>query len=65
MFIVLDLKNQSGIEVVRKTVAYQRRFDVAVFWSLDRFSREGVAEMLNHLQWLVAAGVQFESFTEQ
>ena len=45
--------------------AHQRRFDVVLFWSLDRFSREGVTETLNHLQRLNAAGVQFKSFTEQ
>lgn len=44
--------------------AHQRRFDVVLFWSLDRFSREGVTETLNHLQRLAAAGVQFKSFTE-
>jgi DNA invertase Pin-like site-specific DNA recombinase len=45
--------------------AHQRRFDVMLFWSLDRFSREGVTETLNYLQRLSAAGVQFKSFTEQ
>ena len=45
--------------------AHQRRFDVVLFWSLDRFSREGVGETLNHLQRLNVAGVQFKSFTEQ
>ena len=45
--------------------AHQQRFDVVLFWSLDRFSREGVTETLNHLQRLTAAGVQFKSFTEQ
>jgi len=45
--------------------AHQRRFDVVLFWSLDRFSREGVGETLNHLQKLSASGVQFKSFTEQ
>ncbi|GAB2461280.1 resolvase [Hymenobacter qilianensis] len=44
--------------------AHQRRFDVVLFWSLDRFSREGVTETLNHLQRLTTAGVQFKSFTE-
>lgn len=44
--------------------AHQRRFDVVLFWSLDRFSREGVTETLNHLQRLHAAGVPFKSFTE-
>ena len=26
--------------------AYQREFDVVLFWSLDRFSREGLLETL-------------------
>ena len=47
------------------TDAYQRRFDVVLFWSLDRFSREGVTEKLNYLQRLTAAGVQFKSFRKQ
>ena len=42
--------------------AYQKKFDLVVFWRLDRFSREGVTETLNHLQKLQAAGVQFKSF---
>src|SRR5215471_12641315 len=29
--------------------AYQRKFDCVLFWSLDRFSREGVLETLQHL----------------
>jgi DNA invertase Pin-like site-specific DNA recombinase len=45
--------------------AHQRRFDVVLFWSLDRFSREGVTETLNHLQRLTATDMQFKSFTEQ
>jgi len=44
---------------------HQRHFDVVLFWSLDRFSREGVTETLNYLQRLTVAGVQFKSFTEQ
>lgn len=45
--------------------AHQGRFDVVIFWALDRFSRKGVGETLNHLQKLSASGVQFLSFTEQ
>jgi DNA invertase Pin-like site-specific DNA recombinase len=45
--------------------AHQRRFEVVLFWSLDRFSREGVTETLNHLQRLTITGVQFKSYTEQ
>jgi DNA invertase Pin-like site-specific DNA recombinase len=44
--------------------AAQRRFDLLLFWSLDRFSREGVLETLTHLNRLTAAGVAYRSFTE-
>jgi DNA invertase Pin-like site-specific DNA recombinase len=36
-----------------------------LFWSLYRFSREGVYETLQHLQQLTAYGVGYRSFTEQ
>lgn len=45
--------------------ARQRKFDLVLFWSLDRLSREGVLETLNHLQALTAAGVGWKSYTEQ
>jgi DNA invertase Pin-like site-specific DNA recombinase len=45
--------------------ASKRRFDVLVFWSLDRLSREGVLETLQHLNRLTSYGVQWRSYTEQ
>ena len=45
--------------------ASQRQFDSVLFWSLDRFSREGVRETLNHLEVLSGYGVGYRSFTEQ
>ena len=45
--------------------ASQRKFDVVLFWSLDRFSREGVLETLHHLQRLAQYGVDYRSLTEQ
>jgi DNA invertase Pin-like site-specific DNA recombinase len=45
--------------------ASQRKFDVVLFWSLDRFSREGVRETLNQLERLSSYGVGYRSFTEQ
>ena len=42
-----------------------QKFDVILFWSLDRFSREGVFETLEHLRKLSKWGVEFLSFTEQ
>ena len=46
------------------THAHQRKFDAVVFWALDRFSREGVRETLNHLNRLESVGVSFVSFSE-
>ena len=45
--------------------ASRREFDLVLFWSLDRFSREGTVETLQHLQRLTAYGVAWRSFTEQ
>ena len=44
--------------------ASRREFDTVLFWSLDRFSREGVLETLQHLQRLTQHGVAYRSFTE-
>ncbi len=35
-----------------------------VFWSLDRFSREGIRKTILYLQRLDALGVRFKSYTE-
>jgi DNA invertase Pin-like site-specific DNA recombinase len=45
--------------------ASQRKFDVLLFWALDRLSREGVLETLQHLNRLTSDGVGYRSFTEQ
>ena len=45
--------------------ASKRKFSVLLFWSLDRFSREGVLETLQHLNRLTSYGVNYRSFTEQ
>lgn len=47
------------------TAASRCEFDIVLFWSLDRFSREGVLETLQHLQKLNGWGVNWKSFTEQ
>ena len=47
------------------TAASHREFDTVLFWSLDRFSREGVYETLQHLQRLASYCVGYRSFTEQ
>lgn len=47
------------------TAASRREFDLLLFWSLDRLSREGVSGTLRYLETLTAAGVEWKSFTEQ
>jgi DNA invertase Pin-like site-specific DNA recombinase len=45
--------------------AAKRKFDCVLFWALDRFNREGMAQTILHLQRLTACGVTFRSYTEQ
>jgi DNA invertase Pin-like site-specific DNA recombinase len=45
--------------------AHRRKFDLVLFWALDRFSREGVLRTLTYLNELEAAGVQFKSYAER
>jgi DNA invertase Pin-like site-specific DNA recombinase len=45
--------------------ASRKRFDLVLFWSLDRFSREGVLETLQHLQRLTGFGVDWFSYREE
>ena len=44
--------------------AHQRRFDVAVFWALDRLTRAGVKDAIDILHRLGSSGVDFVSFRE-
>jgi DNA invertase Pin-like site-specific DNA recombinase len=44
--------------------AAKRRFDLVLFWSLDRFSREGALQTLKHLELLGSHGVDFKSYNE-
>src|SRR5438876_5790783 len=45
--------------------AARREFDMLLVWSLDRFSREGMAATIGHLQRLSSHGVSFHSYTEE
>ncbi len=44
--------------------AARRRFDVLLFWALDRFSREGMRKTIAYLERLDECGVSFKSYTE-
>src|SRR6266700_602874 len=45
--------------------AKRKKFDLVLFWSLDRFSREGPLKTLQHLELLTNYGVAWKSYTEQ
>lgn len=44
--------------------ASQRKFDLLLFWSLDRLSREGVSATLDYLNRLSSWGIGFRSYSE-
>ena len=44
--------------------ASKRKFDLLLFWALDRLSREGALKTLQHLDRLEGYGLGFRSFTE-
>ena len=44
---------------------HQRKFEVVVFWALDRFSRQGTRATINYLHELESYGVGFVSYTER
>jgi DNA invertase Pin-like site-specific DNA recombinase len=45
--------------------AAQHRFDLLLFWSLDRLTREGTFKTLTYLERLSGLGIKFKSYTEQ
>ena len=57
-------KDRPGLSKVMQLAA-QKKFDVLLFWSLDRLSREGTRETLGYLQTLSDRGVKWHSFTEE
>lgn len=57
-------KDRPGFVAMLKA-AHQRKFDILVFWALDRLTREGTRATLNYLQRLESKGVQYVSYQEQ
>jgi DNA invertase Pin-like site-specific DNA recombinase len=57
-------KDRPGFAAMLKA-AHQRKFDVLVFWALDRLTREGTRATLNYLQRLESKGVGYVSYQEQ
>ncbi|MDF7825834.1 recombinase family protein [Pontiellaceae bacterium B12227] len=57
-------KERAGLDKVLK-MAHQKKYDVLLFWSLDRLSREGTAQTLDYLKTLTDNGIDYHSYTEQ
>src|SRR4029077_18380031 len=57
-------KDRPGFAAMFKA-AHQRKFDILVFWALDRVTREGTRATLNYLQRLESKGVDYVSYQEQ
>src|SRR5258705_4900124 len=57
-------KDRPGFARMLKA-AHQRKFDIVVFWALDRLTREGTRATLNYLQRLESKGVGYVSYQEQ
>ena len=57
-------KDRPGFAAMLKA-AHQRKFDILVFWALDRLTREGTRATLNYLQRLESKGVDYVSYQEQ
>jgi DNA invertase Pin-like site-specific DNA recombinase len=44
--------------------AFRAQFDIVLFWSLDRFSREGIVKTLQQLNDLTHYGIKYRSLQE-
>ena len=45
--------------------ASRRKWDLLVFWALDRFTREGIRATMKYLEHLENYGIRWRSFTER
>lgn len=65
-YIDYESGSKSDREQFQKMLAdaSKRKFDLVLFWALDRLSREGVLPTLQYLNRLESYGVGFRSFTE-
>ena len=55
---------RAGLNNIFK-MAHQKKFDVLLFWSLDRFSREGSRKTLEYLTRLDDYRIKWHSYTEE
>ena len=60
-----ETANQSEAFKAMFAAASRREWDGLLFWSLDRFSREGAFPTLRYLTRLSELGVSYRSYTEE
>jgi len=58
------VNERPGLERVFK-LSHQKKFDVLLFWALDRLSREGSRKTIQYLTRLDDDGTSWHSFTEE
>lgn len=59
-----DSENRTAFKTMLSD-ASKHKFSLLLFWSLDRFSREGVRQTIHYLQVLESYGITYKSYTEQ
>jgi DNA invertase Pin-like site-specific DNA recombinase len=67
------VEHESGARTIEQRKEYarlfadaaRREFDMVLVWSLDRFSRNGMAATVVDLQRLASYGISFHSYTEE
>lgn len=59
-----DANERPGLDKVFK-LAHQKKFDVLLFFSLDRLSREGSRKTIQYLTQLDSCGIAWHSYTEE
>ena len=59
-----SMDERQGLKEVFQ-MAHKKKFDILLFWSLDRFSREGSRKTMEYLTTLDSYGIQWHSYTEQ
>ena len=59
-----SIEERTGLKEVFD-LAREKKFDILLFWSLDRFSREGSRKTLEYLTRLDTYGVKWHSYTEE
>jgi DNA invertase Pin-like site-specific DNA recombinase len=57
-------KERASFDMLFKE-ARQRKFQLIIFWSIDRFSREGIFKTMMYLKQLDEYGIKFHSYTEE